>query len=180
MIILLCPFSVVPAHRESLQTDEAVRVVCQHDWIPVKSHLLHFGPHVVAGVPLAECLICYCCYLVVLQKTKREGCEISCCSTFNSCDLQIIVLVGVRHEETLGGAAPMSVHCYRDKDTPVLWVSGGEKRTIYERLDESKLQRHEKCQNHSNIKELLIQTYLKSSSFYTAGFKFVEISIEQD
>lgn len=76
MIILLWPFSVVPAHRERLQTDETIRVVCQHDWIPVKSHLIHFGPHVVAGVPLAECLIRYCSYLVVLQKTKKQGCQI--------------------------------------------------------------------------------------------------------
>lgn len=66
------PFSVVPAHRERLQTDEAVWVVCQYDWIPVKSHLIHFGPHVVAGVSLAECLVRYCCYLVVLQKTKKR------------------------------------------------------------------------------------------------------------
>lgn len=130
MIIFLWPFLVVPAQRERLQTDEAVRVVCQHDWIPVKPHLIHFAPHVVAGVPLAECLIRYCCDLVVLQQAKKKGCEIhesrsQLLPHFNSCNLQIFVLVGARHEETLAGAAPMSVHCFRDKDTPVLWVSWG-------------------------------------------------------
>lgn len=127
MTISVCSFSVVPAHRERLQTDEAVRVVCQHDGIPVKPHLFHFGPHVVAGVALAECLIRYCCYLVVLQKI---GCEINASSSellqnFNPCGLRLIIPVGARHEETLWGGALMSVHCSRGKDTPVLWVSGG-------------------------------------------------------
>lgn len=90
-----------------MQTDEAVWVVCQHNGIPVKPHLVHFGPHVVAGVSLAECLIGYCCYLVVLQKKKKTDVK-----SMNQllrdfkCYLQMVLHVGARHEETLGGVAP--------------------------------------------------------------------------
>ncbi len=55
-----CFISVVPSDREGLQADEAVRVPRQHDGVPVQSHLVHVGPDVVAGVPFAERLICYC------------------------------------------------------------------------------------------------------------------------
>lgn len=179
MIILLWSFLVVPAHRERLQTDEAVRVVCQHDGIPVKPHLFHFGPHVVAGVPLAERLVRYCCYLVVLQKI---GCEIHACSSkllqnFNTCDLRSSLPAGARHEETLGGAALMSVHCPQGKDTPVLWVSGGGNSQLIS--CSKKLSRYENCQKPSHLK-VFFHTYFKSSGLYATAFKFVEICIEQD
>lgn len=51
--------SVVPSNRERTQTDKAVGVVCQVDWIPIQSHLVHVGPDVVTGVAFAEGLICY-------------------------------------------------------------------------------------------------------------------------
>lgn len=62
--------SVVPSNRERLQTDEAVRVLRQLDGVPFQSHLVHVGPDVVTAVTFAECLICDCCYLVILQGTK--------------------------------------------------------------------------------------------------------------
>lgn len=37
-----------------------------------------------------------------------------------------------------------------------------------------------KTDGNSNIKGFPSQTYFKSRGFYTAGFKFVEISIEHD
>lgn len=52
-------FLVVPSDRESLQTDEAVRVHGQLDGVPVQSHLVHVGTDVVTGVTFAERLVRY-------------------------------------------------------------------------------------------------------------------------
>lgn len=51
--------SVVPADRQRMQTDEAVRVLRQLQGVPIQSHLVHVGPDVVTGVAFAERLICY-------------------------------------------------------------------------------------------------------------------------
>lgn len=114
------------------------------------------------------------------KETRMSNPWPSCCSTFNSCDLKVIVLVGVRHEETLGGAAPMSVHCYRDKDTPVLWVSGGKNGQRMSCLTNQSYKEWKVSSNTFQHRGICLQTYFKCSGFYTAGFKFVEISIEQD
>lgn len=106
--------------------------------------------------------------------------ESAAVATFNSCDLQISVRLGAQHGETLGGAARMSVHCYRDKDTPVLWVSGGKKsRQLMSSLWRKAIKTWKVCETFHH-KGISLQTYFKSSSFDTAGFKFVEVSIEQD
>jgi len=69
--------SVVPADRERLQADEAVGVLRQLDGVSIQPHLVQVEPDVVAGVTFAECLICNCGDLVVLQEINPDAQHLS-------------------------------------------------------------------------------------------------------
>lgn len=61
------------SNREIPQTDEAVWVLSQDDWVPVQSHLFHGRADVHAGVAFAKRQIGNHIDFVVLQQEREKS-----------------------------------------------------------------------------------------------------------
>ena len=64
--------SPVQANWKGPQTDEAVGMLGQPDWVSIQPHLVQVGSDVVSAVAFAERLVRHRVYVVILQKARGK------------------------------------------------------------------------------------------------------------